>query len=109
LRGSIDEIADHAALIAALDGVHGLDLLAYRNRAVDPADLVGAVVAATSTPIIVAGSLDSEARIISVAKAGAWGFTIGQAIFNGRLPGAPSIAAQVDWVLDLASRAAPDG
>ena len=58
--------------------------------------------------MIVAGSLDSEARIKAVAKAGAWGFTIGQAIFAGRLPGAPSIPAQVDWVLSVAGRAAPD-
>jgi hypothetical protein len=108
LRGSIGEIADHAARITAADGVHGLDLLAYRNRTVDPASLVGAVVAATPVPVIVAGSLDSEARIKAVARAGAWGFTIGQAIFAGRLPGAPSIPAQVDWVLDVASRAVSD-
>lgn len=108
LHGSIDEIADHAARITAADGVHGLDLLAYRNRTVDPASLVGAVVAATPVPVIVAGSLDSEARIRAVARAGAWGFTIGQAIFAGRLPGAPSIPAQVDWVLDIASRAVSD-
>jgi hypothetical protein len=108
LKGSIDEIAGHAARMTAEDGVHGLDLLAYRNRTVDPASLVGAVVAAAKAPVIVAGSLDSEERITAVAKAGAWGFTIGQAIFTGRLPGAPSIVAQVDWVLDIAERVNAD-
>jgi hypothetical protein len=109
LRGSIDEIASHAAEMTSSDGVHGLDLLAYRNRGVDPAGLVAAVVAATPAPVIVAGSIQSEARIGAVAKAGAWAFTIGQAIFTGRLPGAPSIAAQVDWVLDVAERATATG
>lgn len=108
LCGTIDEIAGHAARMTSAEGVHGLDLLAYRNRGVDPASLVGAVVAATPSPVIVAGSIESEGRINAVAKAGAWGFTIGQAIFTGRLPGAPSIAAQVDWVLEIAERAAAD-
>jgi hypothetical protein len=40
-------------------------------------------------------------QIQAVADAGAWGFTIGGAIFEERLPGAPSVRAQVQQVLDI--------
>jgi hypothetical protein len=38
-------------------------------------------------------------QIDALESAGAWGFTIGSAIFNGQLPGAPSVAGQVGAVL----------
>ena len=39
----------------------------------------------------------------TLARAGAWGFTIGGAIFEGRLPGGPDVAAQVRAVLAAAT------
>ena len=36
-----------------------------------------------------------------MADAGAWGFTIGGAIFEERLPGAPSVREQVERVLAI--------
>jgi hypothetical protein len=45
--------------------------------------------------VIVAGSIASIDRAVVVSEAGAWGYTIGSAIFDGLLPGAPSISAQV--------------
>ncbi|MDT5194328.1 MAG: hypothetical protein QOH20_1082, partial [Mycobacterium sp.] len=39
-------------------------------------------------------------RAVAVSEAGAWGYTIGSAIFDGLLPGAPSISAQVRRVLE---------
>jgi hypothetical protein len=104
LKGTIDEIADHTAALTARSGVTGVDLLAYRHRGVDPPTLVRAAVKASSGPVIVAGSVDSEARIREIADCGAWAFTIGGAILAGSLPGAPSLAAQVQWVLDVARR-----
>src|SRR5262249_8546673 len=100
LRGSIEDIARHAADLTERPDVDGLDLLAYRHRSVPPDDLARAVVAAARGPVIVAGSIDGEERIRAMAKAGAWAFTIGGAVFDGRLPGAPSIAAQVDWAVE---------
>jgi hypothetical protein len=50
--------------------------------------------------VIVAGSIASIDRAIAVSEAGAWGYTIGSAIFDGLLPGAPSIADQVRRVLE---------
>jgi len=99
LQGDIAEIAESARLITELDGVFGLDLLAYRHQTADAAELTRAVVRAASGPVIAAGSVASVAQIRALDKAGAWGFTIGGAIFEGLLPGGPSIAGQVREVL----------
>ena len=65
LRGSIAEIADDARRAEAL-GVDGINLLAYRYDG-DVDALVEAVVAATSLPVIAAGSVDSAERIRALA------------------------------------------
>jgi hypothetical protein len=102
LTGEVAEIADSAREITALDGVFGLDLLAYRHPTADVAALTRAVVEASSGPVIAAGSVASVAQVETLAAAGAWGFTIGGAIFEGRLPGGPSVAGQVREVLRAA-------
>jgi hypothetical protein len=99
LKGSIAEIAEDAARLTAIEGVHGLDLLAYRHAGEDPIELTRAVVAAADGPVITAGSVVSFEQISALERAGAWGFTIGSAIFAGRLPGAPSVPGQVCAVL----------
>jgi hypothetical protein len=99
LEGTIEEIAEDARRITALDGVDGLDLLAYRHATVDVEELARAVVEASAGPVIAAGSVTSFAQIEALSRAGAWGFTIGSAIFEGKLPGAPDVAAQVRAVL----------
>jgi hypothetical protein len=102
LHGEIAEIAESARAMTAMDGVHGLDLLAYRHPTADVAALTRAVVDASAGPVIAAGSVASVAQIQALAGAGAWGFTIGGAIFEGRLPGGPSVAGQVREVLRAA-------
>ena len=99
LTGSIEAIAEHAAELTALPGVHGLDLLAYRHATEDPIALTRAVAAAADGPVIAAGSVRSLEQIAALEAAGAWGFTIGSAIFEGVFPGAPSVPAQVEAVL----------
>jgi hypothetical protein len=99
LEGEIGEIADSARDITALDGVYGLDLLAYRHQTADVAELTRAVVSAASGPVIAAGSVSTLAQVEALEAAGAWGFTIGSAIFDGLLPGGPSVAGQVRAVL----------
>jgi hypothetical protein len=94
LRGGVDEIAASAVRLTAMDGVAGLDLLAYRHDG-DVEALVAAVVAASSGPVIAAGSVDSVERIRTLAALGVWGFTIGGAVFDGMLPGGTGIRAQV--------------
>ena len=103
LTGEIHEIAEHARRLTETPGIDGLDLLAYRHVSADPVALVRAVVAAASGPVIVAGSIASLEQIRAIAAAGAWGFTIGGAIFEARLPGGPDIAGQIKAVLSAAS------
>jgi len=103
LQGEIAEIAEHARRLTSKPGIDGLDLLAYRHVSADPVSLVRAVVEAASGPVIVAGSVVSFGQIRDIAAAGAWGFTIGGAIFEGLLPGGPDIADQITAVLSAAA------
>jgi len=82
LAGSIDEIVESAEHLAALDGVDGLDLLAYRS-AENVRGLIAAVCAAVDKPVFVAGSIGSRDRIEIVRRSGAAGFTIGTAALDG--------------------------
>ncbi len=85
LEGSIDEIVASARALAARDGVHGLDLLAYRSKQ-DVPTLMKAVCAAVTKPVFMAGSIDVPQRIAAAKAAGAAGFTIGTAALNGDYP-----------------------
>lgn len=85
LEGSIEEIVASAQAMATRDGVHGLDLLAYRSREDVPA-LMKAVCATVSKPVYVAGSIDTPERIAVVSESGAAGFTIGTAALDGKYP-----------------------
>jgi hypothetical protein len=100
LFGTIDEIAADAGRLTGLDHVAGLDLLAFRHPTANTLELIRGVVQASSGPVIVAGSIASIERAVAVSEAGAWGYTIGSAIFDGLFPGAPSIADQVRRVLE---------
>lgn len=99
LSGSIDDIAASAAALSATPGVYGVDLLTYRHAEAEPEKLTRAVVEAVDGPLIAAGAVITRDQIDLLDRAGAWGFTIGSAIFNGQLPGAPSVPAQVEAVL----------
>jgi len=103
LLGEIAEIAESARAITAMEGVYGLDLLAYRHPTADVAALTSAVVRASAGPVIAAGSVASVRQIATLDAAGAWGFTIGGAIFEGRLPGGPSVGGQIRHVLAAAA------
>lgn len=85
LEGTIGEIVESAVRLTAHDGVHGLDLLAWRSGE-DAPRLIRAVCAAVNKPVIVAGSIDRPERIASARDAGAAGFTIGTAALDGRFP-----------------------
>ncbi|MDT3379399.1 cupin domain-containing protein [Labrys portucalensis] len=85
LEGGIEEIVASARRIAAHEGVHGLDLLAYRSREDVPA-LMQAVCAAVSKPVYMAGSIETPGQIAAVKQAGGMGFTIGTAALDGRYP-----------------------
>jgi NAD(P)H-dependent flavin oxidoreductase YrpB (nitropropane dioxygenase family) len=99
LEGSISDIAAQAA---AVEGrVDGINLLAFRHRGVDSLELLKTVVAATSLPVICAGDIASTQRIQEVVDAGAWAFTVGGAVLDGKLAEG-DIVAQVDAALQAA-------
>jgi mannose-6-phosphate isomerase-like protein (cupin superfamily) len=85
LEGTIDEIVASARALAAREGVHGLDLLAYRSHENVPA-LIAAVCGAVSKPVYIAGSIDTPGQIAALKQAGAAGFTIGTAALDGKYP-----------------------
>ncbi len=101
LTGTLDEIVDDARRLAALPGVHGLDLLAYRFDGNAP-ELARQVVEAVNVPVIAAGSIDRPERVQAMRQAGVWAFTVGSAIFDGRFLGEP-VRRQVDTILQMPS------
>jgi pentose-5-phosphate-3-epimerase len=82
-------------------GCAGADLLAYRATEADPIELVRAARRGLGEGyLVVAGSVDSKERIREVAAAGADGFTIGSAVFDGSYsPRSGSIRSQLKAVL----------
>jgi hypothetical protein len=103
LEGRIEEIAEDTRRLTSTPGIDGVDLLAYRHATADIEALTRAVVAASDGPVIAAGSVVEFEQIEMLARAGAWGFTIGSAIFEGKLPGGPDLAGQVRAVLDASA------
>jgi hypothetical protein len=100
LKGSMEQIVAHARQLSSTAGIHGVELLAYRHETVDPLALTRAVVDVVDGPVIAAGSVAALEQVVDLQAAGAWGFTIGGAIFEGRLPGGPMVAGQVAAVLE---------
>ena len=82
LGGTPETVAADCRRFAAL-GCAGVDLLAYRATETEPLALVRAARAATPGHVIVAGSVNSPARIRALREAGADAFTIGSAAFDG--------------------------
>lgn len=104
LAGSTDAIVESACRLAAMDGIHDLDLLAYRFQG-DVPGLIGRVCRAVATkPVVVAGSIDRPERIAAVIKAGAAGFTVGTAALDGIIPARSSaLADQLAFIVQQAS------
>lgn len=80
MDGTIEEIVAHARFLES-KGVQGIDLLSYRYVGDAPL-LLREVVKATTVPVVSAGSIESYKRLAEVWQAGAWGFTIGSALFD---------------------------
>jgi hypothetical protein len=99
LNGTISEIAAHAQQITAIDGVDGLDLLAYRFAGEDIPLLIQEVCKTSKKPVIVAGSIDRQERIELVKAAGASAFTVGTAAFKMEFSSEkPGISGQVQTI-----------
>lgn len=100
LAGSAQEIlADAREMQGSVDGIN---LLAYRHQTIDGAELTTAVLADVELPVIVAGSIDSIARIEAVTGAGAWGFTIGAAALDCKVVDG-DLRAQLEAIVEASA------
>ena len=107
LRGTESEIVDHAVTLAAIDGVTGLDLLAYRWTGQNVERLIAAVCHEVAVPIVVAGSVNSPEQINAITRAGAAAFTIGTAALDGRFPAkSGDLTSQLQAIVAAAETAA---
>ena len=105
LEGTEEEIVASARRLADLEHVHGLDLLAYRHHG-DVPELMRRVCGAVSKPVVMAGSIDREERVIAAAESGAAGFTVGTAALEEAFPAETAgFAAQVRTLLEITTRA----
>ncbi|MBU6448646.1 MAG: hypothetical protein KGQ26_03380 [Rhodospirillales bacterium] len=102
LGGGEGEVEAQCAAFVAL-GCAGADLLAYRATQAEPLSLVRAARRGLKCKtLICAGGVDSPARIAALREAGADGFTVGTAAFEGVFaPGEP-LTAQLKAILSCA-------
>lgn len=100
LGGRPEDIAGHCREFLAKKCA-GADLLAYRATDCEPLDLVRAArKALVDAWLIVAGSVNSPARIAELSEAGADAFTIGTAVLDGSFaPGRGGMEEQLGEVL----------
>lgn len=105
LGGTEEEIVASARRLADLEFVHGLDLLAYRYVG-DVPNLMRRVCSAVAKPVIMAGSIDREERVLAAAEAGAAGFTVGTAALEESFPVEETgFVPQVRALQEITSRA----
>jgi hypothetical protein len=103
LRGGPGDIARDCRRVEAL-GCAGVDLLAFRAVDADPLDLGRAARAALKGELIIAGSIDSPARIRALAETGVDAFTIGTAALEGAFsPRKGSLGSQLRDILAAAA------
>ena len=108
LEDTFQGIVASAESIGSLPAVTGLDLLAYRWHGGNVPNLITAVVQAVAVRVVVAGGIETDSQIAHIRAAGAWGFTIGSAFFDGKFPG-ESVRAQVDHVSMLLAADTTEG
>ncbi|ULR44832.1 4-hydroxythreonine-4-phosphate dehydrogenase [Rhizobium sp. K102] len=107
LEGTIETIVDSGRQLTAIEGVSGLDLLAYRFDG-DVEALITRVCEAIGKPVVVAGSIDSPQRMAAVVRSGAAGFTIGTAAFNGSFSGSSNLRLEIETEIDVLKRIQAD-
>jgi hypothetical protein len=101
LEGTPDAIVESTRMLAEHDGVHGVDLLAYRFKGDVPGLIRRVRDAAAGKPVVAAGSIDRPERIATVLEAGAAGFTVGTAALDGVFPGrSAGLADQLAFILE---------
>ena len=100
LEGTIEEIIEEGRKFAA-QGVYGFGILAYRYVAGDPEQLAREFVAAMDVPVVVAGSINGRERMQFVEDIGAYGFTMGGALFEGKFAPGADFRTNLQAVCDM--------
>jgi 4-hydroxythreonine-4-phosphate dehydrogenase len=109
LVGDAAQIVASARLVADMEGVDGLDLLAYRAVGNASALIAQVCSAVAPKPTIVAGSIDRVERIGAVVQGRAAAFTVGTAALDGAFPGQSSnLADQLRYIQETVRQMARD-
>lgn len=103
LEGTVETIVESARRLTAIEGVSGIDLLAYRFDG-DVEELMTRVCRAVDKPVVIAGSIDGAVRLEAVVRSGAAGFTIGTAAFAGAFSGSCDLKVEIETVIDVLER-----
>jgi hypothetical protein len=98
VEGTIEEAVEDGKKMEKI-GVDGFDLLAYRYVG-DPEELARQFIEAIKVPVVVAGSINSFARLDKIKELNPWAFTIGSAFFEKKFAAAGSFRKQIETVLD---------
>ena len=96
LNGRIDEMIFQAQSYIG-KGVFGIDLLGYRFTG-NQFELNKKIVEKVSSPICIAGSIDSYQRLDEIKKINPWAFTIGSAFFEKKF--GENFSLQIETVLN---------
>ena len=97
LDGTFEEIIDDAKGLLA-KGVDGIDLLSFRHA--DGAGLAQAYCKAIDKPVVIAGSINSNARLDFINEINPWAFTMGSALFTENFAPGKSFRENLQAVVD---------
>ena len=98
LEGAFDEIIEDARGLLS-KGVDGIDLLAFRHK--DGAGLAEAYCKAIDKPVVIAGSINSPARLEFINKINPWAFTMGSALFTEKFAPGKSFRENLQAVVRI--------
>lgn len=93
IEGTIQDAIDDGKKMEKL-GVEGFNLLAYRFTG-DPEQLMKEFIQSVSAPVIIAGSINSFARLDRMKELNPWAFTIGSAFFDKQFVPGGSFREQI--------------
>ncbi|GAA2367507.1 hypothetical protein Cme02nite_28760 [Catellatospora methionotrophica] len=107
LSSTPEELAAMAGQLSDA-GVGGMVLMPYRQHAHDAAALLAGTARAASVPVLVAGGVKDPSQVADIARAGAWGFTMGGAALADRHDDPSSVSRRVADLLQLCRQLGPE-
>ena len=107
LEGTAEEMVQEAHRYMEI-GIPGFDILAYRH-VTDPAGIARTCCEAIDGKIVIAGSIASSERMQFVEDIGAWGFTMGSALFEDAFVESGGFRANLEAVVQEMATLTQDG